>query len=192
MILTKVFNLKPPAYGVVSATYLVEPKESKGIDMIVAHEERIQWWQRALEQNPEYLFMRFTSWQKELLVSCIQPHQMLQRRIPSETGPREGPVGGSFLQDPAQRPQASEQIKKVNFALFDGMTEVLKMLEQGLLDASVVKGTKDVLGYREYPFFCYPPEVFTDLKAKIRQCRQPGGRKSQRWPSRKWSPTNKS
>jgi len=66
MILNKVFNVKPPAFGVVSATYLVEPKESKGIDMIVDHVEKIQWWQRALEQNPEYLFMRFTSWQKEL------------------------------------------------------------------------------------------------------------------------------
>jgi len=51
------------------------------------------------------------------------------------------------------------------------------MLEQGLLDASVVKGTQDVLNYREYPFFCYPPEVFTDLKNKIRSAANPGAEK---------------
>jgi hypothetical protein len=60
------------------------------------------------------------------------------------------------------------KIKEVNFALYDSYTELLKVLEQGLLDIGKVKDTKDVLSFREYPFFCYPPEVFTDMKEKVR------------------------
>jgi len=78
-----------------------------------------------------------------------------------------------LLKDPAQRGQASAKIKEVNFALYDSYTEVLKVLEKGLLDVGKVKDTKDVLSFRGYPFFCYPPETFTDMKEKIRLAAHP-------------------
>jgi hypothetical protein len=73
------------------------------------------------------------------------------------------------LKDPAKRPQAAKRIKEINAELFTNYAEILSVIQQGILDAQAVKETRDVLAFREYPFFCFGPEVFTDMKEKIRR-----------------------
>ncbi len=169
LLFTKYFKLKPLAFGVVSATYQVDPEESRAIEVILDHEERIRWWQRALEKNPEYLFTRADAWRRELpafmhpsFKACLQ-NEALRKQAEGKSAWVEG------LKDPARRSDASRKIKETNAALLDGCTEVLKVLEQGLLDAEKVKEMKDVLAFREYPFFCYPPDIFVEMKEKIRE-----------------------
>jgi hypothetical protein len=174
LIFTKFFKLKPLSFGVASATYLVDPKESRAVEAILNHEAKIEWWGRALAQNPEYLFTRTEAWQKELPAFM---HHAFNNCL---NNPSLGKLAAekerlvSLLSDPAQRADVSEKIKKINFDLYDGFTEALKTLEQGLLDVKTVKDTRDVLAYREYPFFCYPPEIFTDMKDKIMKAAHQG------------------
>jgi hypothetical protein len=168
-LFTKTFKLKPLSYGVVSATYHVDPRQSRGVEAVMKYDEKITWWQRALDQNPEYLFTKADVWKNE-----IPPfmHPMFQacfdnpalRKLAEEKSRLV-----AEMQDPAKREATSQNIKKVNISLYDGYAPVLKALEQGLLDVSKVKDTWEVLTYREYPFFCYPAQVFTDMKEKIRQ-----------------------
>ncbi len=168
MIFSRYFRLKPLSFGVATGTYLVDPKESHGVDVVLTYEEKIAAWERALEKNPEYLFTKPEDWKRDL-PSFMHPifletaNNPGLRKLATE---KERLI--SLLKDPAQRSQASKKIKEVNFALYDGYTDVLKALEKGLLDVGKVKDTKDVLSFREYPFFCYPPETFTDMKEKIR------------------------
>ena len=73
------------------------------------------------------------------------------------------------LKDPAHRPRAAKRIKEINSELFANYGEILSAIRQGISDAQAVKETRDVLAFREYPFFCFEPEVFTDMKEKIRR-----------------------
>ena len=41
-------------------------KESEGLDVIVNHEKILGLWERALEQNPEYLFTREADWKRDV------------------------------------------------------------------------------------------------------------------------------
>jgi len=164
----KIFKANPPAYGVVSATYLVDPEESRSMEVILLKEAKIEWWGRALAQNPEYLFTKAESWQKELPVFMLPKfkdcynNEKLKKLASEKIQCLEG------LKDPAKRPEASAKLKQVNFALYDSYTEIIKTLEQGLLDIGKLKQTKEVLGGREYPFFCFSPQTFADMKDKIR------------------------
>ena len=165
----KVLKVKPPAYGVATSTYLVDPKESRALENILGFEEKIQLWQRALAQNPEYLFTKSDLWQKDLpshigakFKECLDNEAL--RKLAAEKGKLV-----ESLKDPARREEASRKIKQVNFALYDGYTEALKALEQGMLDVGKLKETRDVLGFREYPFFCFQPQVFVDMRDKIRK-----------------------
>lgn len=168
-LFSKVFKLKPLAYGVASGTYLVDPEESRVVDVIMSHEQKIEGWGRALAQNPEYLFTHKAHWEKDLPVFM---HSKLQGCFndPALKKLAEEKVRlVAALKDPAKKIEAAKRIKDVNFALYDGYTEVLKALEQGLMDVNKVKDTKEVLGFREYPFFCFAPELFVEMKEKIRE-----------------------
>jgi hypothetical protein len=169
MLFSKVFKLKPLAYGVVSGTYLVDPEESRVVDVIMSHEQKIEWWGRALAQNPEYLFTHKANWEKELPVFMHQRFQGCLKDPALRKLAEEKVKLVEDLKNPAKKEGAAKKIKEVNFALYDGYTEVLKALEQGLMDVNKVKDTREVLGYREYPFFCFPPELFVEMKDKIRE-----------------------
>jgi hypothetical protein len=151
----------------------VDPEESHGVDVVLAYEQKILNWERALEKNPEYLFSKQEDWKRDLPGFM---HAVFQKcadnpALQKLAAEKEKLIG--LLKDPAQRGQASTKIKEVNFALYDSYTEVLKALEKGLLDVGKVKDTKEVLSFREYPFFCYPPKTFTDMKEKIRLAAHP-------------------
>ncbi|HTA76315.1 MAG TPA: hypothetical protein VK791_04095 [bacterium] len=165
----KTTQVDPPAYGIVSATYLVDFKESAGLDVIVNHEKILGLWERALEQNPEYLFTREADWKRDVpsfmhgsFDKCLQTESL--RKLADE---KKEAVNS--LKDPAKRAQAAKRIKEINLELFANYGEVLAAIQQGILDAQAVKETRDVLAFREYPFFCFEPEVFTDMKEKIRR-----------------------
>jgi len=164
----KIFKANPPAYGVVSATYLVDPEESRSMEVILLKEAKIEWWGRALAQNPEYLFTKAESWQKELPVFMLPKFKDCYNNEKLKKLASEKIQCLESLKDPAKRPEASAKLKQINFALYDSYTEIIKTLEQGLLDIGKLKQTKEVLGGREYPFFCFSPQTFVDMKDKIR------------------------
>ncbi len=169
MMFSRYFKLKPLAFGVTTATYLVDPEESRGLETVLSHEEKILWWERALEKNPEYLFTKKDQWTAELPTFM---HPAFKECLNNAYLRNLAEAKGKWitaLQNPTYKQEASYKIKEINHALYDGYTEPLKALEKGLLDVNKVKETKEVLAFREYPFFCYPPEVFTDMKEKIRE-----------------------
>jgi hypothetical protein len=165
----KIFKVKALEYGVATATYLVDPEESGAIETILNHEQGIEWWERALEKNPEYLFTKKDIWQAALpafmvpkFLECFNDEKL--KKLAAE---KERLIGS--LKDPAKKAEASQKIKEVNSALYEGYTEPLKALEQGLLDISKIKATREVLGYREYPFFAFKPETFQTMKENVRK-----------------------
>lgn len=169
MFFEKVFKVKPLAFGVATSTYLVDPKDSHGIEVILEHEAMIENWQRLLAKNPEYLFTKQEAWEKELPAFM---HEAFKKCLNNETLQKGVQVKLRLLEelkDPAKKAEASKKIKEINFALYDHYTEILKVLEQGLLDASKVKESRAILAYREYPFFCYKPEVFVEMTQKIKR-----------------------
>ncbi|HJT25059.1 MAG TPA: hypothetical protein VJ873_10810, partial [bacterium] len=169
MLFSKFFKVKPLSFGVATATFLVDPEGSKGMDAVMSHEERIQWWDRALSKNPEYLFTKKEVWEKEL-PSFIQAGFKKCLNNPYLRNLAETKVKWlGALQNPTYKSEASYKIKEINHVLYEGLTEAIQALEKGLLDIEKVKQPKEVMSFREYPFFCYPPEVFTEMRDKIRE-----------------------
>lgn len=169
LVFTKFFKLKPLSYGVATATYLVDPEGSRSVDLVAGFEPKISWWSRALEKNPEYLFIRQDQWKKEL-PSFMQ--EAFKKALDDPYLRSLAEAKGKWieaLQNPTYKTQASYKIKEINHVLFERYTEPLKALEKGLLDVEKVRKTKDVLGFREYPFFCYPPEIFSEMHEKVRE-----------------------
>ena len=173
LLFTKYFKLKPLSFGVTTATYLASPEESRHLESVTSYEEKIQWWDRSLANNPEYLFTKKESWEKEL-PSFMHPsfkqclgNAYLRNLSDSKV------KWLAVLKDPVHRTEAAYKIKEINHVLYDGFTEALKVLEQGLVDIGKVKQTKEVLSFREYPFFCYPPETFPAMKEKVREAAHP-------------------
>ncbi len=172
-LFTKFFKLKPLTFGVATATYLVDPEGVKGMESVVAHEEKILWWERALAKNPEYLFTKKDVWEKEL-PSFIQAgfKKCLNNSYLKNLAETKG-KWLTALQNPTYKTEASYKIKEINHILYEGLTEAIQALEKGLLDIEKVKQPKEVLSQREYPFYCYSPETFTDMKEKIREMAHP-------------------
>ena len=164
----RLFKLKPLSFGTVTATYYIEPQDIKGVENILNHEAKIQWWERALTQNPEYLFTRREVWERDLPSFMLDQFRKCFDNEDLRKLANEKQVLLENLKDPARKADAAARIKDVNFSLFDGYTEILRALENGLLDVERVRQLKDVLSYREYPFFCYSPDVFTEMYEKLR------------------------
>jgi hypothetical protein len=163
----KTIQALPPVYGVISATYLVDFKESEKLDLIVDREKALESWKRILEQNPEYLFTRQADWKKDLpsfihtfIENCLK--NMTLKRMASEKIDLL-----TVLKDPVRRPEAAKKIKELNSLLFEGYGNVLTAIEEGRLEIETVKVTRDALSYREYPFFCFEESLFLDMKEKI-------------------------
>jgi len=147
----------------------VDAKESEELNVIVDHERIMGLWRRALEQNPEYLFTRQADWMRDLpafirgyFEKCFEIDAF--RKLADE---KKNLL--NLLKDPVKKIGAAKRIKEINGELFAGYDEVLKALEQGLLDAQAVKETQEVLAFREYPFFCFGEEIFLDMKEKVKQ-----------------------
>ncbi len=169
MLFTKYFKLKPLSYGVATATYLVDPEGSRGLEAVASHEEKILWWERALAKNPEYLFTKKEAWVKEL-PSFMHPafKKCLNNAYLRVLAESKGKWLAA-LQNPTYKVEASNKIKEINSVLYEGLKEAIQALENALLDIEKVRQPREVLSFREYPFFCYPPEMFTEMKEKIRE-----------------------
>lgn len=169
MLFTKFFKLKPLSFGVATATYLVSPEESRGLEAVSVREEKILWWERALAKNPEYLFTKKEAWEKEL-PSFMHPafKECLNNAYLRNLAETKG-KWLTALQNPTYKTEASYKIKEINHVLYDGLKEAIKALEKGLVDIEKVREPHEILSYREYPFFCYPPELFAEMKEKIRE-----------------------
>ncbi len=168
-LFTKFFKLKPLSFGVATATYLVDPEASRGLEQVASHEEKILWWERALAKNPEYLFTKKEAWEKES-PSFIQTGFKNCFNNPRLRGLAETKAKWvTALQNPAHKAEAASKIKAINQELYEGLTEAIQALEKGLLDIEKTKEPREILSFREYPFFCYAPEVFTRMKEKVRE-----------------------
>jgi hypothetical protein len=173
ILFTKYFKLKPLSFGVATGTYLVEPEKIRGLEEVAGREERILWWERALAQNPEYLFTKKDAWEAEL-PSFMHPafklclgNAYLRNLVETKM------KWLSALQNPTYKTQAAYKIKEINHVLYEGYAEALQAMEKGLADIEKVKKPIDILSYREYPFFCYPQEMFPEMKDKIREAAHP-------------------
>jgi hypothetical protein len=169
MFLKRLIKTDPPAYGVVSATYLLDFNESKNLDVIVDYKKDLEQWKRALEQNPEYLFTRREDWMNDLpefihplFEGCFQNEGL--KKLADEKKELL-----SLLKDPLQKSQAAKRIKELNGELQAGYAEVLKAIENGLFEAQTMNERQNVLAFREYPFFCFDKSLFVDMREKIQQ-----------------------
>ncbi len=73
MMFSKYFKLKPLSFGVATATYLVDPEESHGVEVVLAHEEKISGWERILEKNFRSTFSRSRKSGKRDLPGFMHP-----------------------------------------------------------------------------------------------------------------------
>ncbi len=168
IFIEKVLGVKPPVFGTATATWLVDPKESESMDKILSFEEKILSWERILEKNPEYLFTRSETWKTELPPFMQAAFQTCLKNPELAKMAAEKVKWVELLKNPTQRTEASMKIKTINPTLYEGLTEALKVLEKGKMDLEQLKQTRDVLAYRQYPYFCYSPEAFQALKDKVR------------------------
>lgn len=165
----KALKSEAPAFGVVTATYLADAPDSENVEKITEREKALEWWKRSLEKNPEYLFTQEEEWRKELpafmhvkFKECLDDPEL--RKAAQQKASQI-----ALLMDPAQRAAAVLKIKELNAKLTDAYVLVFAVIEQGLSDIQMVRETGDALAFREYPFFCFEPEIFQDMRDKIKK-----------------------
>jgi hypothetical protein len=168
-LFTKVFRANPPVFGMATGTWSVDPEGSRALEAIGSFEAGIQEWRRYLEKNPEAVFTRSGSWRSGLPPFMHPAFEavLADAGLRKLTDEKASLVGR--LQDPARREEAARRIKTLNEGLGDGVREARKVLEQGLLDVEKVRETREVLSFREYPFFCYEPGLFAAMKDRVRE-----------------------
>ncbi|HET9870379.1 MAG TPA: hypothetical protein VFR02_07785, partial [bacterium] len=165
----KVFKSKPVDFGVVTATWKVDPVQSDKIAEIVRHEERILFWERALSKNPETLFTRREAWEKEL------PEFIRKEFAPLADDPELAKLAQEktrcveSLKDPAKKPAAAKRIGELNQALAGRYDPLVKALEKGLMDIEKLKKVQEALDFREYPFFAHSPKIFPEMKKRLEE-----------------------
>jgi hypothetical protein len=169
LFIEKTFKSKPPAFGTATATYWVEGDQAGKIDHIVKFEPKMEAWERSLEKNPEYLFTKQEAWKKEMPHFIQEKFNAVLGRPELRALAEEKEKWVEALKDPSRREAASRRIPEINRSLYDQYDEVLFALEAGLLDVNRLREMDQVLTFREYPFFCYSPETFRDMREKIRQ-----------------------
>jgi hypothetical protein len=169
IFLEKVFKMKPPDYGVVTATWRVDPVQSAKIEEIFRHEERILFWERALVKNPEYLFTRAEAWEKELPEFIRKEFGLVAANPSLKTLAAEKAKCVEQLKDAAKRAAVSKRIAEINKLFGDQYDPILKALEKGLMDIEKLKKVQEALAFREYPFFAYSPKIFPEMKEKIEE-----------------------
>jgi hypothetical protein len=165
----KVFKTKPADYGVVTATWRVDPVQSAKIEEIVRHEERILFWERALAKNPETLFTRAEAWEKELPDFIRKEFTLAFENPALKTLAAEKTRCVESLKDPNKKVAASKRIAEINKLLSDNLDPVLKALEKGLMDIEKLKKVQETLAFREYPFFAHSPKIFPEMKRMIEE-----------------------
>ncbi len=168
LFIEKVLGIKPPAFGTATATWLVEPKDSEALDKVAGFEDKILSWERILEKNPEYLFLKAEAWKTELPAFMHSAFLACLNNAPLAAKAAEKGKWVELLKNPARKAEASLRIKDINSILSEGLTEVMKVVLKGKLEIEQVKQSRDVLSYRKYPYFCYSSEAFLELKAKVR------------------------
>ncbi|HVM31579.1 MAG TPA: hypothetical protein VMU88_00450 [bacterium] len=165
----KIFRSKAPDFGVVTATWRVDPVQSAKIEEITRHEERILFWERALSKNPEYVFTRAEGWEKELPEFIRKEFAQVLARPDLAKLAAEKAKCVERLKDASQRAAASKRIPEINQALAAEYDPLLKALEKGLMDIEKLKKVQDVLAFREYPFFAHSPKIYPEMKKKVEE-----------------------
>jgi hypothetical protein len=165
----KTTQIAPPVYGIVSATYLVDPKESETLSSMADYEKALELWGRVLQQNPEYLFTRQADWKRDLPSSLHGAIESYLKNPSFKKMAQEKIALLAVLKDPVKKQDAGKKIKELNGQLFEGCGEVLKAMEKFRLETESIKTTREALAYREYPFFCFEESVFRDMKEKIKR-----------------------
>jgi hypothetical protein len=161
--------LEPPTYGVISATYFIDPEEFKELEGALNYLKKIETWKRALEQNPEYLFTRQSDWKRDLPETLQAPFEKCLADPSLVELAAEKKILLDQLKDPAQRVLAGKKIKELNRSLIEAYSEVFQVIVQGLSETQAVEEAKNVFGFREYPFFCFGEDIYLDMKQKINQ-----------------------
>ncbi len=159
--------IEPPAYGVISATYFIDPAQNEELKTLGGGEKKLEAWKRALEQNPEYLFTRSAEWKSTLPKDIQAPMEKcfadpkLRELVDQKRKALED------LKDPDKKPRAGKHIKQVNEELNIAYSNVFQAITRGILEAQGLEEAKSVFACREYPFFCYGEDVYKDMKGKI-------------------------
>lgn len=173
LFIVKVFKAKAPDFGVVTATWWVDPVQSAKVEEIVRYEERVIFWERTLSKNPETLFTRAESWEKELPDFIRKEFALVAKTPTLRELAQEKVQCVAQLRDPAQKAKAAKRIGEINGLLSARYDPILKVLEKGLLDIEKVKNIQGTLSFREYPFFAYSPKIFPEMKKKIEAALSP-------------------
>ncbi len=158
-----------PAFGVVSATMFFDPEAAARSKSILGKSARVAFWNRAFEKNPEYLLTRPGEWGQELpqglLKSCREAAQ-----DPLLAGPaKEKAELLPRMADSTLRGDAGKRISELNRVLtgrLEGLRASFEAFGAGL---EGLQRTREALAFREYAYFCYPPERWLELKRDIDQ-----------------------
>jgi hypothetical protein len=165
----KVFKSPPLDFGTVTATWWVEPEQSLKMEEIMRWEERIRAWQRTLSKNPEYLITKSEAWKVELPEFIRKKFEEAAQNSDLKILADEKKGLIESLKDPAKKSEASKRIGEINGKLTDQYGSLFVALEVGLADIEKLKKVEEVLTFRGYPFFCYAPKVFIDMKKKLQE-----------------------
>jgi len=154
-------------FGVVSTTLWLSPEETGKVQSQSEKMERIPYWRRALEKNPEYLLQRQGDWIREL-----PPSLATACREASMTPTFNGAVRTKAellegLKDPKRRAEAGAGVKEWNLFWAERFGPLYALFEasQGGLEA--LRARREGLSYRLYAFFCYSPGRFAALKETV-------------------------
>jgi hypothetical protein len=154
-------------FGVVSATLWLSPDEMEKIQNQLEKMERIPYWRRALEKNPEYLLQRQGDWIRELPLSLTKACLEASATPSFNEAVRVKAELLEALKDPKRRAEAGGGVKEWNSFWAERFAPLYASFEasQGGLEA--LKDRRKALSYRLYAFFCYSPGRFATLKESV-------------------------
>jgi len=154
-------------FGVASATLWLDPVEASEVRREMERSERIPHWRRVLEKNPEYLLQKHDEWMRELPPHLADECRAAASAPSFDSAVREKVGWLEALKDPARRSEAGGWVREWNahwvrtFAPLYASLEAFQSGEEGL------KARWEVLSFRKYAFFCYPPARFEALKESV-------------------------
>jgi hypothetical protein len=154
-------------FGVVSATLWLSPAETALVQGRLEKAERVPYWRRALEKNPEYLLRRQAEWAGELppvLVSaCREAADTVAFHDAVKT--KEDLLDG--LKDPERRSEAGRRVKEWNANWVQRFAPLYTAFETSQAGMEALRAQREALSFRLYAFFCYSPARFKALKDSV-------------------------
>jgi hypothetical protein len=156
-------------FGVATSTQEIAPGQLVKVQARMEQTRKMSAWYRRLTQNPEDLIFLAEKWGQEV------PPVMGAQLSEVSTHPRV--VEYAFkkkqevdkMKNPEWRKQAGEKIREYNQILLDELKNSLAILHHECQDLELLMLEQDAFSFREYPFFCYPPEVFVTMKQYLKE-----------------------